>query len=283
MSVVTVGRPTMVEDAERHVDLGPVVRVESVGKRFGSGSRAVEAIDTVDLELRPGTTTALVGPSGCGKSTLLRVIAGLEAPSSGAVTIDGEPPNAVRSRGDVAVAFQDAALLPWRSVASNLALALRLTRRRRDPDRIAELLALVGLAGFERSRPSHLSGGMRQRAAIARCLVTRPRLLLLDEPFGAVDELTRRRLNLELPAIWQSQPTTTLLVTHSITEAVLLSDEIIVMSPRPARVVARIPVDIEKPRRPEHLASPAFLALVRSVEHQLGIDAPPVLGATPAP
>lgn len=253
---------------------GPAVRIEAVAKRYGSGARAVEAIGSVDLELRPGTTTALVGPSGCGKSTLLRIIAGLESVSSGAVTIDGAAPDALRERGDIAVAFQDASLLPWRSVESNLALALRLTGRPHDPARIAELLALVGLAGFERARPSQLSGGMRQRAAIARCLVTRPRLLLLDEPFGAVDELTRRRLNLELPAVWQSQPTTSLLVTHSITEAVLLSDEIVVMSPRPARVAARIPVDIDKPRRAEHLAAPEFADLVRRVEHELGVDAP---------
>jgi NitT/TauT family transport system ATP-binding protein len=253
--------------------VGPRVQVSAVGKHFGSGQRMVQAIDGLDLELRPGTTTALVGPSGCGKSTLLRIIAGLEQPSSGQVAIDEEDPGVYRSRGDIAVAFQDPSLLPWRSIESNLALALRLTRRPHDPERIAQLLKLVGLEGFERARPAQLSGGMRQRAAIARCLVAQPRLLLLDEPFGAVDELTRRRLNLDLPAIWQSQPTTCLLVTHSITEAVLLSDEIIVMSPRPARIVARVAVDIEKPRRPEHLGSEAFLDLVAEVEHHLGIDA----------
>ena len=256
--------------------VGPRVRVNAVGKRFGSGQRAVDAIEGLDLELRPGTTTALVGPSGCGKSTLLRIIAGLEQATSGQVTIDGEEPGVYRSRGDIAVAFQAPSLLPWRSIESNLALALRLTRRPKDPERIARLLKLVGLEGFEHARPAQLSGGMRQRAAIARCLVSQPRLLLLDEPFGAVDELTRRRLNLDLPAIWQSQPTTCLLVTHSITEAVLLSDEIVVMSPRPARVIARVEVDIEKPRRPEHLTSEPFLDLVRRVEHHLGIDAAPL-------
>jgi NitT/TauT family transport system ATP-binding protein len=258
---------------------GPAVRVAGLSKRYGSGAKTVQAIDSVDLELRPGTTTALVGPSGCGKSTLLRIIAGLDSATTGEVRIDGAAPDATRTHGDIAVAFQDASLLPWRTVESNLALALKLTGRPHDPDRIAALLALVGLAGFERARPAQLSGGMRQRAAIARCLVTRPRLLLLDEPFGAVDELTRRRLNLELPPVWQDQPTTTLLVTHSITEAVLLSDEIVVMSPRPARVIARIAVDIDKPRRPEHLTSPAFVDLVRRVEHELGVDAP----ATPHP
>ena len=252
---------------------GPRVEVLGVGKQYGSGARAVDAIASLDLQLRPGTTTALVGPSGCGKSTLLRIIAGLDHPTSGVVTIDGESPDAYRARGDIAVAFQDPALLPWRSIKSNLSLALGLTRRPADAERIAHLLKLVGLEGFEKARPAQLSGGMRQRAAIARCLVTQPRLLLLDEPFGAVDELTRRRLNLELPTIWQHQPTTTLLVTHSITEAVLLSDEIIVLSPRPARIVARVEVDIEKPRRADQLTSPAFIDLVARVEHHLGIDA----------
>ncbi|MDH6181584.1 NitT/TauT family transport system ATP-binding protein [Microbacteriaceae bacterium SG_E_30_P1] len=251
---------------------GPRVDIGAVGKKYGTGDRAVEAIGSIDLQLRPGTTTALVGPSGCGKSTLLRIVAGLDHPTSGTVTIDGETPDAYRKRGDIAVAFQDPALLPWRSIESNLALALRLTGRPANPARIAHLLDLVGLGGFERSRPAQLSGGMRQRAAIARCLVTEPRLLLLDEPFGAVDELTRRRLNLELPTIWQSQPTTTLLVTHSITEAVLLSDEIVVLSPRPAGIIARVEVDIEKPRRADHLTSPEFVDLVARVEHHLGID-----------
>ncbi|RWR17273.1 ABC transporter ATP-binding protein [Microbacterium enclense] len=262
------------------VSHGPRVEIAGVGKTYGRGVRGVEAIGSIDLELRPGTTTALVGPSGCGKSTLLRIVAGLDHATSGSVSIDGETPAAYRQRGDIAVAFQDPALLPWRSIASNLALALRLTGRPAAPDRIAQLLELVGLGGFERSRPAELSGGMRQRAAIARCLVTDPRLLLLDEPFGAVDELTRRRLNLELPAIWQSQPTTTLLVTHSITEAVLLSDEIVVLSPRPAGIVARVEVGLEKPRRADQLASPAFVELVSRVEHHLGIDT--LTAASPA-
>lgn len=253
---------------------GPRVEVAGVAKRYGRGPAALEAIASLDLQLRPGTTTALVGPSGCGKSTLLRIIAGLDHPTGGQVTIDGESPDVARVRGDISVAFQDPALLPWRSIESNLALALQLTRRPAAPERTAHLLKLVGLDGFEQSRPAQLSGGMRQRAAIARCLVTQPKLLLLDEPFGAVDELTRRRLNLELPVIWQSQPTTTLLVTHSITEAVLLSDEIIVLSPRPARIVARVAVDIDKPRRADHLTSPDFIRLVAEVEHHLGIDSP---------
>ncbi len=209
----------------------PSVVCRGVGKEFRDGARTVTALADVDMALAPGTVTALVGPSGCGKSTLLRIIAGLETASSGSVHIDDDDPDRLRRHGEVAVAFQDASLLPWRSVQSNIALALKLARRPADAARVGELIELVGLAGFEKAKPAQLSGGMRQRAAIARCLVTAPRLLLLDEPFGAVDELTRRRLNIELPPIWQDRGSTTLLVTHSIPEAVLLADEVVVMTP----------------------------------------------------
>jgi NitT/TauT family transport system ATP-binding protein len=248
----------------------PQVTCSGITKTF-DGRRRVDALAGIDLTLNPASLTALVGPSGCGKSTLLRIIAGLEEPTSGSVIVDGAEPGVLRSRGDIAVAFQDASLLPWRTVASNVALALRLARRPAAPERVAQLIRTVGLEGFESARPAQLSGGMRQRAAIARCLVTEPRLLLLDEPFGALDELTRRRLNVEL-ASWQGSPTTALLVTHSIPEAVLLADEVIVMSDRPGRVVARVSVDIERPRRARHLHSPRFHALVDEVGDLLGVD-----------
>jgi NitT/TauT family transport system ATP-binding protein len=248
----------------------PQVAGTGVTKTFDAGRRGeVAALSDVDLELRPGTCTALVGPSGCGKSTLLRIIAGLESATAGTVLIDGAEPEELRSRGDIAVAFQDPSLLPWRTVTSNVALALKLARRPAAPERVAELIRTVGLEGFESARPAQLSGGMRQRAAIARCLVTEPQLLLLDEPFGAVDELTRRRLNLELPPIWQRSPTTTLLVTHSIPEAVLLADEVVVMTPRPGRIAARVAIDLAQPRR---LHSPEFHALVDEVGDLLGVD-----------
>lgn len=249
----------------------PEVEISAVSKRFGRGPNAVDALSEVNLRLKPGTTTALVGPSGCGKSTLLRIIAGLEVPTTGGVNIAGASPDQVSRLGELAVAFQDASLLPWRTAASNVALARKLARQRKDPGAVQELLELVGLAGFENKRPSELSGGMRQRCAIARCLVTSPRLLLLDEPFGAVDEMTRRRLNLELPRVWESRGTTTLLVTHSVSEAVLLSDRVIVMSHRPARIIEDIAVDIERPRRASHLVSPEFLKLVLTVSRALGI------------
>lgn len=193
--------------------VAPVVVCSDVVKEFTGGGGAVLALDGIDLTLRPGTVTAIVGQSGCGKSTLLRIIAGLDTATSGSVTIDGADPSRLRKQGEISVAFQDASLLPWRSVRSNIALALKLARRPADPQRVDALIGIVGLDGFEHAKPAQLSGGMRQRAAIARCLITRPRLLLLDEPFGAVDELTRRRLNLELPPTWQDVGTTTLLVT----------------------------------------------------------------------
>jgi NitT/TauT family transport system ATP-binding protein len=247
----------------------PEVTISRVSKVYGGD---LQALDAVCLTLRPGSLTALVGPSGCGKSTLLRIIAGLEDVTQGSVLIDGAEPEVLRTRGDIAVAFQDPSLLPWRTVTSNVALALKLAKRPADPARVAGLIRTVGLEGFERARPGQLSGGMRQRAAIARCLVTQPRLLLLDEPFGAVDELTRRRLNVELPPIWQDRPTTALLVTHSIPEAVLLADEVVVMSPRPGRVVASVSIPIERPRRAHHLNSDQFHALVKEVGDLLGID-----------
>ncbi len=251
----------------------PEVICTAVGKTFPTANESFVAIEEQDLRLDAGSVTALVGPSGCGKSTLLRIIAGLERPDpGGSVSIDGDAPLQLRQRGELAIAFQDASLLPWRTTAGNVALAQKLARQPVDDERVSELLETVGLAGFEDVRPAALSGGMRQRAAIARCLITVPRLLLLDEPFGAVDELTRRRLNIELPPLWSSATTTTLLVTHSITEAVLLSDRVLVMSPRPGRIVADLPVDLPRPRRVDHLHSDGFGRLVTRIEALLGVD-----------
>lgn len=244
----------------------PAVVVAAVTKVYPDG---LEAVAPVDLTFDAGRTTALVGPSGCGKSTLLRLVAGLEQPSSGSVSIDGASPARVAERGELAVAFQDPSLLSWRTVRSNIALALTLTGQPVEDEAIERLIALVGLEGFGDARPAALSGGMRQRAAIARALVTEPRLLLLDEPFGAVDELTRQDLIAELPPLWRRRGTTTLLVTHSIAEAVRIADRIIVLGPRPARVVADIAVDLPQPRTPETSRTVEFGRLIDEVTDAL--------------
>lgn len=253
----------------------PEVVCRGLTKTYGSGPSAVDAVAPTDVVFRSGTTTALVGPSGCGKSTILRMVAGLELPTEGAIQIAGETPRSVSRRGALSVAFQDPSLLPWRTVRSNVALARRLARQAPDPEAVDDLIARVGLAGFEDKRPAALSGGMRQRAAIARCLVTEPRLLLLDEPFGAVDELTRRRLNIELPQLWERRGATTLLVTHSVSEAVLLSDRILVLSARPARIVADFEVPLDRPRHADMIDSALFREMERKVAEALFGDTPP--------
>ncbi|HWM17959.1 MAG TPA: ABC transporter ATP-binding protein [Microbacterium sp.] len=244
----------------------PAVEISGVTKVFPGG---LEAIAPLTLTLEPGRTTALVGPSGCGKSTLLRLIAGLDEPTDGSLLIAGAAPAAVAERGQLAVAFQDPSLLPWRTVRGNIALPLSLTRAPIDAEAIDHLITLVGLDGFGHVRPAALSGGMRQRAAIARALVTRPRLLLLDEPFGAVDELTRQDLVAELPPLWRQRGTTTVLVTHSIAEAARIADRIIVFSPRPARIVADVAVDLPHPRTPTVSRSTAFLSVIDRVTDAL--------------
>ncbi len=242
--------------------LPPTVVCEGLEKTWKGG---LVAVSPTDLVFRAGQTTALVGPSGCGKSTILRMVAGLERPSAGRVTIDGLPPAETLRHAGLSVAFQDPSLLPWRSVRGNIELALSLARRPADRAEIDQLITLVGLDGFADARPAELSGGMRQRAAIARALATEPRLLLLDEPFGAVDELTRQQLAQDLPRIWEARGTTTLLVTHSVSEAVMLSDRVIVLSPRPAQVIADIDIALTRPRVPGVARTPEFAACVDAV------------------
>lgn len=229
-------------------------------KTFHGRGKVVEALRDVTLSCPPGSFTALIGPSGCGKSTVLRASLGLEPLDAGRVEVGGLAPDRATASGMTGVAFQDAGLLPWRSVARNVALPLEVLGRdsRAASGRIRDLIALVGLKGYEDALPGELSGGMRQRVAIARALVSEPRVLFLDEPFGALDQILRRKMNIELQRIWAETGVTTLLVTHGIDEAVFLADRVAVMQAGPGRIVDVVEIDLPRPRDPALFSAPHF-------------------------
>ncbi|MGB8003801.1 MAG: ABC transporter ATP-binding protein [Gaiellaceae bacterium] len=257
------------------------VALKGVTKQFRAG---VTALDGIDLDVEPGEFVSLIGPSGCGKSTLLRIIGDLTKPTDGTVQVNGKPAERARRDHEYGIVFQDAVLYDWRTVAKNISLPLELLHwnRARRNARVREMLELVELTGFEGHHPWQLSGGMQQRVSIARALSFSPSLLLMDEPFGALDEMTRERLNTELLRIWQETGSTVVFVTHSISEAVFLSTRVVVMSARPGRVAGIVPVDLAQPRTSTTREEPHFFELVTQVREQLAAAGAP-LGETQEP
>jgi NitT/TauT family transport system ATP-binding protein len=236
------------------------VALAGVTKRFGSKDSGVLALDQIDLTIQDGEFVAVVGPSGCGKSTMMRLISRLAMPSTGTISVfgdtSGEPPV------DMGIVFQSHVLLPWRTILDNVLFPADMTGRNRNSlkPKAIELLASVGLQDFTHSLPHELSGGMKQRAAIARALLLQPRLLLMDEPFGALDALTREQMRVDLETLWLANRMTVVFITHSIDEAVLLADRVIVMTPRPGRVERILEIDIPRPRGLTARRDPTFLA-----------------------
>ena len=243
----------------------PLLAADGITHVYANGSGLVRALDDVSLTLPPESFVCLVGPSGCGKSTLLRILAGLLAPSAGRVLLDGQPITTPQRR--IGIVFQEANLMPWRTVAANLSLPLELAHTPAEEirRRTEAMLELVGLAGFADAYPAGLSGGMAQRVAIGRALIHDPEVLLLDEPFGQLDALTREQMGGELLRIWARHRKTVLMVTHSIPEAVLLADRVLVMSPRPGEIIADVAIPLPRPRSLDLLHEPAYVALTEDV------------------
>jgi NitT/TauT family transport system ATP-binding protein len=250
----------------------PIVRLSAVDKVFGRGGQpATTALEGIDLEIRRGEFVSLIGPSGCGKSTLLRVIGDLVSPTRGEALVNGKPASRARRDRDYGIVFQAPVLFEWRSVEDNVKLPLEILGRpaAERAKRAREMLDLVELGDFTRHYPYQLSGGMQQRVAIARALSIEPALLLMDEPFGALDEMTRERMNSEVLRIWERTGTTVVFVTHSIPEAVFLSSRVVVMSPRPGRITKVIDVDMPRPRNLETRESRRYFELVTEVREAL--------------
>ncbi len=250
------------------------IEVRGLSQVFSSGRQSLAALEEVDLSIERGSFVSIVGPSGGGKTTLLRAIGGLLSPTYGSVLIDGRPPADAQRRKSIGFVFQSPALLPWRTVISNIHLPLQVNRGAshdgvEDPER---LLETVALDRFRHYYPHQLSGGMRQRVALARALVLRPELLLMDEPLGGLDEITRGAMRYELLRLWELSRPTVVFVTHSIGEAVMLSDRVVVLSSQPGRVLRHLDVELPRPRTEEMEFSDGFLSQVREVRRTLELD-----------
>jgi NitT/TauT family transport system ATP-binding protein len=252
------------------------ITIERLSVSYSNGGAPFVALQDLSCTIAGGTFVALIGPSGCGKSTLLRTLGGLVAPSAGTISIGGYDPSAARAAHLVSFAFQQPVLLPWQSARQNIELPLRLfgwpAQRRQAA--VAHFLELVGLSRFADSYPAQLSGGMQQRVALARALSFEPAVLLMDEPFGALDEITRERLNAELLRIWSATQATVLFVTHSLTEAAFLADRVLVLAPHPGRILADVPITLPRPRTTELLEQEAFLRCVGELRRQLSRSYP---------
>ena len=248
-----------------------IVRIAGVDKTFTSGESVTTALAGIELEIRRGEFVSLIGPSGCGKSTLLRVIGDLTGPTAGSVTVNDKSAHAARLGREYGMVFQAPVLFDWRTVEENVRLPLELLgmgRAERDA-RVRDMLALVELGDFAHHHPYQLSGGMQQRVAIARALALQPSILLMDEPFGALDEMTRERMNSEVLQIWERTGTTVVFVTHSIPEAVFLSSRVVVMSARPGRITRLVDVDLPRPRDESTREEPRYFELVTEVREAL--------------
>ncbi len=249
----------------------PMIDLAHVGKRFGQGAGLMSALEDVTLAVAPGEFVSLIGPSGCGKSTLLRIVGDLIQPTEGSVRVNGKSPREARFARDYGIVFQSPVLYDWRTVRRNVELPLEVmgVPHAERTERSARMLALVGLGQFHGHYPWQLSGGMQQRVSIARALSFSPPILLMDEPFGALDELTRERMNQELLAIWAQTHNTVVFVTHSIPEAVFLSSRVVVLSPRPGRIERIVEIDLPHPRGVATREHPRFFELVTRVREAL--------------
>jgi NitT/TauT family transport system ATP-binding protein len=279
---VVGGRPA---DRGARVEAGalPIIALDRVSKTYPTGVGPTEALADIGLAVERGEFVSLIGPSGCGKSTLVRLVGDLETPSGGSVTVNGKSARQARLDRDYGIVFQTPVLYDWRTVEANVRLPLEVIGGQRDEReaRVRALLRMVGLEAFRRHYPWQLSGGMQQRVAIARALVTDPSILLMDEPFGALDEMTRDRLNLELLEVTSETGASVLFVTHSIAEAVFLSHRVVVLSPRPGRIARVVEVDLPRPRSEKTRTLPRFFELVTAVREHLVEDPALAGGAGP--